>query len=37
VHDDDMVRLGVALCSTSTATVLFSPNSTRRITELVMH
>ena len=36
VHDYDMVRLGVAFCSTSTATVLFSPSSTRRISELVM-
>jgi len=35
VRDDDIVRLGVALCSTSTATVLYLPSSTRMISELV--
>jgi hypothetical protein len=36
-HDYDMVRLGVAPFSASTATVLFAPSSTRVISELVMH
>jgi hypothetical protein len=35
--DDDMVRLGVVNYSTSTATVLFFAELTRRISELVTH